>query len=258
MTTVPLHHKILGQGFPVIILHGLFGMLDNLLLMAKKLEDAGFMPILLDQRNHGRSPHTDTMDYTTMSEDVYRFMTDNWIHEAIVIGHSMGGKTALQLTARHESVVTKLIVIDIGVKKYEHGHDAVFEALFSIDIDSVTSRSDVESELLERLGDIGTVRFLMKNLTRNPEGGFQWKANLPTLFQSYENIIDAVKWDHPCQTDTLFIKGGQSRYILDEDWSEIQKYLPQAHLHTIEHAGHWLHVDAPDELFQQIIHFIKP
>lgn len=257
MTTVPLHHKILGQGFPVIILHGLFGMLDNLLLMAKRLEDAGFMPILVDQRNHGRSPHTNDMNYKVMSEDVYQFMTDNWIHEAIVIGHSMGGKTALQLTAHHEDMVSKLIVIDIGVKKYQHGHDAVFDALMSVKLDTVSTRGEVEDILMNKLGDMGTVLFLMKNLSRKPEGGFQWKANIQTLYDSYENIIDAVQWTHPCQTDTLFIRGGRSSYILDEDWPDISSFLPNARLHTIENAGHWLHVDAPDELFQKIIHFIQ-
>lgn len=255
--TVSLNHKILGQGQPVIILHGLFGMLDNLLLLAKRIEEAGFMPILIDQRNHGRSPHTDIMDYTLMSEDIYQFMTHNWIHNAIIVGHSMGGKTALQLTANHENVVSKLIVIDIGIKKYDHGHQAVFDALLSINIKSITSRNEVQKLLLNQLDDIGTVQFLMKNLTRNPKGGFEWKANIETLFKSYENILDSIKWSHPCETETLFVRGGKSPYILDEDIPDIQTYLPHSQFHTIEDSGHWIHVDAPDELFNQIIAFIR-
>ncbi len=253
---LPLNHKILGQGPPVIILHGLFGMLDNLLPLAKKIEDSGYMVILIDQRNHGRSPHSDEMNYMLMSEDVAQFMNDNWIHEAIIIGHSMGGKTALQLTANHESMVSKLVVIDIGIKKYQHGHHDVFDALFDVDLSTIESRSDVQDILMSKLNHLGTVQFLMKNLSRNPEGGFEWKANLKALHLQYENIVDGIKWDHPCDTETLFIKGEKSPYILEEDKADIQNVLPNSRFSTIADAGHWVHVDAPDELFNQIIDFI--
>lgn len=254
--TVSLNHKIIGQGPPVIILHGLFGMLDNLLLLAKRLEEAGYMAILIDQRNHGRSPHTLEMDYQLMSDDLAHFMSDNWIHDATIIGHSMGGKTALQFTAEHENMVSKLVVIDIGIKKYHHGHDQVFDALFAVPIDTVESRSQVQDILMSKLNDKGTVQFLMKNLSRDPNGGFNWKANLHTLHLRYENIIDGVKFNHPCDTETLFIRGGKSNYIHDDDIQDIKKVLPHAHFNTIEHASHWVHVDAPDELFSQINDFI--
>jgi len=254
--TVSLNHKIIGHGPPVIILHGLFGMLDNLLLLAKRIEEAGYMAIMIDQRNHGRSPHTSEINYQLMSDDLAHFMSDNWIHDAVIIGHSMGGKTALQFTAEHENMVSKLVVIDIGIKKYQHGHQEVFDALFSVPIDTIESRSQAQDILMSKLNDKGTVQFLMKNLSRDPNGGFNWKANLQTLHQCYENIIDGVKFNHPCDTETLFIRGGKSNYINDNDIPDIKMVLPHARFYTIENASHWVHVDAPDELFQQIIEFI--
>jgi pimeloyl-ACP methyl ester carboxylesterase len=252
-----LNYKIIGKGKPIIILHGLFGMLDNWLNMAKKLDEAGYMVILVDQRDHGRSEHSSDFSYPLLSEDLFHFMEDNWIHEAILIGHSMGGKTGLQFISEHESMVTKFIVIDIGIKKYEGGHQEVFDALFSIDIESVQSRNEVENAMMSRLHDYGTVQFLMKNLTRKKDGGFEWKMNLTLLFANYEKILDGITFTHPCFTETCFIKGSDSNYILDEDMGEILKSLPKARLITIPDAGHWVHADKPNELFNEIIDFIR-
>jgi esterase len=252
-----LNYKIIGQGKPVIILHGLFGMLDNWLNMSKKLEASGYMVILIDQRDHGRSEHTDDFSYPLLADDLYRFMEDNWIHDAVLIGHSMGGKTSLQFVADHESSISKMIVIDIGIKKYKGGHQDVFDALFAVDLNQAQSRNDVQNVLMQHLHNLGTVQFLMKNLTRQKEGGFEWKMNLTLLHQKYQNILDGITFSHICDTDTLFIRGDLSDYIVDDDWNSIQKMLPKAKLKTIKDAGHWVHVDQPDELFSTIIDFIK-
>lgn len=253
----PLNYKIIGQGKPIIILHGLFGMLDNWLSTAKRLESEGYMAILVDQRDHGRSGHTDDFSYPLLAEDLYHFMEENWIHDAILIGHSMGGKTSMQFVAEHESMISKLIIIDIGIKKYTGGHQDVFDALFAVDINAVQSRDQVQQILMQHLNDIGTVQFLMKNLSRNKDGGFEWKMNLHLLYSKYQNILDDIKFSHPCDTDTLFVRGGRSRYIADEDWLEISKYFQNSRLKTIQDAGHWVHVDQPDELFETIIDFIR-
>lgn len=255
--TPSLNYKIIGQGKPVIILHGLFGMLDNWLNIAKKLEKEGYMAILIDQRDHGRSPHTTDFSYPLLADDLYHFMEENWIHDAILIGHSMGGKTVLQFMTEHDSMVSKVIVIDIGIKKYSGGHKEVFDALFAVDIDSVQNRDEVESVMIAALQDIGTVQFLMKNLTRKKSGGFEWKMNLPLLFEKYNNILDAITFDSPCLTETCIVRGGKSDYITDDDYIGMLKVLPGAHLVTIPEAGHWVHVDRPNELFTSINDFIR-
>lgn len=251
-----LNYKIIGQGQPIIILHGLFGMLDNWLNIAKKLESAGFMPILVDQRDHGRSERTHDFNYKLLASDLATFLEENWIHDAILLGHSMGGKTVLQYMAEHDSGISKSIIVDIGIKKYKGGHQEVFDALFAVDLLKVSSRNEVEDILSNHLNDFGTVQFLMKNLTRIPEGGFEWKMNLGLLHKNYLNILDAINFEHPTDTPTLFIRGDQSNYILDEDWPEILKNIPHAELKTIKNAGHWVHADQPDELFQMIIDYI--
>ncbi len=252
-----LSFRIIGQGTPVIILHGLFGMLDNWLTIAKKLEAQGFMPILIDQRDHGRSQHTDDFNYHLLANDLYQFMEDNWIHETYLIGHSMGGKVALQFMADHASLIKKLVIVDIGMKKYPGGHEEVLKALNSIDIYQLNSRDEAENELYKILKDTGTVQFLMKNLTRTKEGGYEWKMNLKLLEKKYKNILAEITYEHPVFTEVLFIKGEKSDYLLDEDISTIQQVMPNSRFITIPNAGHWVHVDQPDELFHNIIDFIR-
>ncbi len=143
-----LNYRIIGEGQPVIILHGLFGMLDNWITIGKKLSDAGYMTILIDQRDHGRSEHTSEFNYKVLSDDLYQFMEDHWIHSAILIGHSMGGKTALQFVADHTTDIRKLIVVDIGVKAYPGGHEDVFKALLSVDLSKIKKRDEAEKTIL--------------------------------------------------------------------------------------------------------------
>jgi pimeloyl-ACP methyl ester carboxylesterase len=252
-----LHFKILGQGRPVIILHGLFGMSDNWLTIARKLEENGFMPILIDLRDHGRSDHTQAFSYPLLSEDLLHFMEEHHIFKADIIGHSMGGKVGLQFANENESMVSSLIVVDMGIKRYDRGHDSIFSALKAIPIDTMASRHQAEKILVERLKDISTVQFLMKNLSRNKDGGFHWKMNLNLLIDNYENILRQIEFEHICQTKTLFIKGGLSDYILEKDEDDILKVLPNASFCTIPLAGHWVHADQPDELFSEIIDFYK-
>jgi esterase len=254
---ISLNHKIIGQGDPIVILHGLFGTLDNWATFGKRFEDKGYMSFLLDQRDHGRSPHTDQFDYQHLADDLYHFLEDNWIHETVLIGHSMGGKTGLKFVADHGHMISKFVCIDIGIKQYVHGHQDVFDALHAVDIDRVESRDEVQSVLMEHLHDLGTVLFLMKNLSRRKEGGFEWKMNLPLLYKDYDNILAAIDFDTPCEVETLFIRGANSRYIIDDDIPAIKASLPNSTIITIPDAGHWVHVDKPIELFDQIIAFIS-
>jgi esterase len=252
-----LNYKVYGSGQPLVILHGLFGMLDNLQLLARKLEQAGYMVYLVDQRDHGKSPHTEVFNYEVLAEDLNQFLEDNWLHQVILIGHSMGGKTAMQFVSHYTTDIRKLIVVDIAPKAYPRGHESVFDALLSIDLAGLSSRNDAEEMLMSKLNDIGTVQFLMKNLSRKKEGGFEWKMNLPLLHQSYPNILSEITTDHPVGLDVLFIQGEHSGYILDSDKEDILKKFPDAKFELIPDAGHWVHADAPDALYQSVIRFIE-
>lgn len=252
-----LNHKIMGQGEPILILHGLFGMLDNWQSMGKRLADAGYMVILLDQRDHGRSPHTDQFSYDVLAEDLRHFMEENWIYKATLLGHSMGGKTALTFLSGHEDMVSRLLVVDMGIKQYQGGHQDVFEALQAVPLNTLSSREEAELILTEHLADQGVVQFLLKNLTRKKEGGFAWKMNLALLFKEYRHILAPVTFDHPVSVPVCFIRGEKSDYILDADMPAIRKVLPSASFTTIPAAGHWVHADQPDELFRVIMNCIR-
>ncbi|MBK8393545.1 MAG: alpha/beta fold hydrolase [Saprospiraceae bacterium] len=154
-----LNYKTFGEGMPVIFLHGLFGMLDNWQTFAKKMADEGYMVFLLDQRDHGKSPHTEAFTYELLSEDLANFLNTQWIHKAIIIGHSMGGKTALTFTRDHEDVIEKLIVIDVAPKKYNGGHESIFQALLGIDLQSFDDRNEIYDHLKTQISDEGTLLF---------------------------------------------------------------------------------------------------
>ena len=268
-----LNFKEFGTGEPVVILHGLFGTLDNWQGIAKKLS-AEYTVFILDLPNHGRSPHTEgEIDYETMSDALAEFMLHHWIYEARVIGHSMGGKLAMQFALSNPDIVKKLAVIDIAPKRYKTGHQDVFDALFSVDLSLLNDRKEAEAMLMDKLkGDTGTVQFLLKNLTRNnpfnkdePENAqntqntegshFEWKMNLQGLFDNYDNILQAPVGD-PFVKPTLFIRGGNSPYIKDTDTQYIAPLFPKATLETIEGAGHWVHADKPKELYESLNHFL--
>ena len=219
-----LNFKSFGQGFPVIILHGLFGMLDNWQTIAKKLANQ-YTVYIVDQRNHGRSPHFPDFNYQVLADDLQSFMEDNWIYEAHIIGHSMGGKTAMQLALAYPEIVKKLIVVDIAPKQYQAGHQAIFEALLSLDLATINNRKEAATHLGAMIKDPGTQQFLLKNLSRNSNGQYEWKMNLPVIHKYYERILENVQMEEPFQYPTLFIKGGQSNYIQEKDAPEIKKNL---------------------------------
>ena len=251
-----LNYKSFGAGFPIIIIHGLFGMLDNWQTIAKKLAD-NYLVYIVDLRNHGRSPHHADFDYDIMAEDLQIFLEDNWIYEAYIIGHSMGGKTAMQFALSYPDLVKKLVVVDIAPKQYSPGHQAIFEALLSLDLSTITSRKEAATHIQTKIPDIGTQQFLLKNLSRNKEGNYDWKMNLPVIHKNYPKILEnVVLSEQAFEKPTLFIKGGISNYILEEDLPAIQDFFPTATLETIPKAGHWVHATAPTELLALVDHFL--
>ncbi|MFT4664508.1 MAG: esterase [Polaribacter sp.] len=252
-----LKYKSFGSGEPVIILHGLFGTLDNWQTMAKRLAE-NFTVFIIDQRNHGKSPHMDDISYPLMAEDLRIFMEDHWMYDAHIIGHSMGGKTAMQFALDNPDMVNKLVVVDIAPKAYVGNHELIFEALFDVPLDTLKSRSEAAKVLEAKMGnDSGTIQFLLKNLTRNQEGQYNWKMNLPVLFKDYENILAAVNGEEIFDKEALFIKGGKSNYILPEDIEEIRLLFPEAKFEEVAKSGHWVHAEAPEALYQLMISFLK-
>ncbi len=253
---VELYHKVLGQGDPLLILHGLFGTSDNWQTIGKLLSEH-YTVYLVDQRDHGRSPHTAEINYTLMAEDLRHFMESNWIFKAHIMGHSMGGKTAMQFALHNPDMVDQLIVVDIAPKNYTGGHEDIFDAILALDLNTIESRAEAEFFLQKKLHDRSVVQFLMKNLTRSKEGRYEWKMNLPVIHQNYEVILDNVEDKQAFEGDALFIRGANSNYIQDSDWQIILKQFPKASLATIPNAGHWVHAEQPMLLLQAVQQFLK-
>jgi pimeloyl-ACP methyl ester carboxylesterase len=239
----------------MIILHGLFGTSDNWQTHAK-LFAQNHVVYLIDQRNHGHSPHTDEMDYYAMADDVKEIFDEEKISNAILMGHSMGGKTAMFFAQEHAHLIDKLIVVDMGIKKYPPHHQLIFEALMAVDLDKVKTRKEVETIVSSYFQDQTIIQFLLKNLYWTDREQLAWRMNLQVLYRDIENILVAIP-NKVCNLPTLFLRGGKSNYVLDEDWDDIKHHFPQATLQTIEKAGHWVHAEAPKEFYEAINEFIK-
>ncbi len=250
-----LNHKIFGQGPPLIILHGLFGMLDNWQTLGRRWGEDHTV-FLVDLRNHGRSPHVPEHDYPSMAEDVVNFMAENGMYEASILGHSMGGKVAMQMALHHADQVSKLVVVDIAPKAYPGGHEVILEALQGVNLSTVEERSEADASLQTRIEEMGIRQFLLKNLSRQKEGGYRWKMNLPVLIEHYQEVLANIEEGYPYEGSALFVRGDRSRYIQDEDIPNILDHFPQARVETVVDAGHWVHAEQPQALFDRVTAFL--
>lgn len=250
-----LNYKTFGQGEPLIILHGLFGMLDNWQTLGRKLGEH-FTVFILDQRNHGRSPHAEPHDYPAMAEDLKNFMENHLIMRSHLLGHSMGGKTVMQFALSYPDMVDKLIVVDIAPKTYPGGHQEIFEALSQLKLEGEKSRVAIDQQLAERIPQRSIRQFLLKNLARDPDKGFRLRMNLPVIYRDYEKILQPPEREDTFRGETLFIRGANSPYVQDEDLDLIREFFPQAGLQTIEGAGHWVHAEKPRELLSAVQNFL--
>lgn len=251
-----LNYKVIGEGDPVIILHGLFGMLDNWQTFGKELAK-NYTVYLVDQRDHGRSPKTDEFTYKLLAEDIKALMDEHWICSSRFIGHSMGGRTCMHFAMEYPDMVDQMMIVDMGVKSYTGGHESIIQALQSVPISKVKSRGEVDSLLQKKIQDAGVRMFLLKNLTRNPQGGYEWKMNLALLASSYENIMMGIDPKLRSAVDCLFVKGGESDYILPEDMDGIKTIFTRAQVETIDFAGHWVHAQRPEELLKMTQNYFK-
>ncbi len=240
----------MGEGEPVIILHGFLGMLDNWKTFGRKLSE-DFNVFLIDQRDHGKSPWTDAFNYQLLAEDLLHFIESQELEKVNLIGHSMGGKTIMKFAEGHFDLINKMVVVDVAPVEYPRMHDYILRALNSITPSSFSSRNEVDEKLSEMIDEYGVRQFLMKNLKRNSEGGFQWKMNLKLLTDAYDNVSDDPV-NGPVLTDTLFVGGTKSNYITIESHDHIKQVFPNSSIKMIEGAGHWVHAEKPEELLMMV------
>ncbi|QRR01702.1 alpha/beta fold hydrolase [Dyadobacter sandarakinus] len=244
-------------GKPLIILHGVFGFLDNWLTISKTIADHGYQVFLVDQRHHGRSPHEGPLDFPTFASDLKAFIEDQALENPILVGHSMGGKTVMQYAVTYPGTFEKLVVVDIAPRSYPIHHTDILRGLNAIELATLASRHEAD-EVLSRYEPSLTVRqFLLKNLYRKDDGGFGWRFNLPLLTTDMGNVGAPVESDVQIKTPALFMRGAKSDYILDEDWEAILAIFPNAVLETIPDAGHWIQAEQPKLFVEKLISFLE-
>ena len=239
-----LHFHEQGQGEPLVILHGLFGSLDNWTAIARRLSDR-FRVFTIDQRNHGRSPHCAEMSYPLMAEDLRKFLAVQSVPDTHLLGHSMGGKTAMQLALLHPGLVRKLGVVDMAPRAYAPAHERLLNALATLDLASLQDRHEAATALKADVPDVSVRRFLLKNLARDSDGHLRWQFNLEGIRRSYAALNAALDAGRPYHGPALFIRGSRSDYVRDEDAPGILRLFPNAAFAAIPGAGHWVHADAP-------------
>lgn len=252
-----LHSKIEGTGQPLVILHGFLGMSDNWKTLATQFAANGYQVHLLDLRNHGRSFHSDDFSYELMAQDVYEYCQANHLQKINIIGHSMGGKVAMLLATNYPDLIQKLIVADIGPKYYAPHHQEILAGLNAVDFSTQPSRNEVDAILTAHIPDFGTRQFLLKSLYWQEPGQLAFRFNLAVFNQKITEIGKALPEQKVFTAPTLFIRGGNSSYILDEDLEKIQHHFPNMQLQTIPNAGHWLHAENPVLFYQFCIDFLQ-
>ncbi len=255
--TVPLHYSDSGDGPVILVLHGLFGSNRNWTTIVKQL-CKNYRVINVDLRNHGQSPHTDSMSYTAQSNDVFLLMDKLQLQSPIVLGHSMGGKIAMACVLRQPEMFGKLIVVDIAPVNYQHQFNSIFSALNNLPVSSLTSRSHADSELSRWIDNPVLRQFLLQNLQR-ADSGFEWRVNLPALTASIPDISVFPQGNEtPVEVPTLFIAGRESQHIRTEHHAAISHLFPNHQLVSIKNAGHWPHSEQPEAFMSVLNEFLEP
>lgn len=247
-----------GQGKPVIILHGIFGCSDNWVSIAKTFSGINevFIP---DQRNHGNSPHSDHFNYMVMTEDLVEFIDNHHIENPVIIGHSMGGKVAMNFSLQHPDIPRGLVVIDMSLRQYppRQIHQDIVDFMLSVDFNHIQSRADVENLLAQKIKEPRIRNYILKNLQRVHRDRFRWKPNVKAIYWNLEEMFESIDETASYNGPALFIRGGKSDYIPEADFPYLESKFTSAIFHTIEHATHWVHVDAPDEVSLEIRNFLQ-
>jgi len=253
-----LSSKIIGTGSKtIIILHGLMGMSSNWNSFAKKISLHGFKTHLVDLRNHGDSFHSEEFSYDLMADDLNYYAIENNIEKFSLIGHSMGGKTAMMFADKYPEKVESMVIVDILPKAYDSGLETILSALKSIELSKIYSRQEANLLLMNKIHDKSMRSFLLKNLSKNTDNRFYFKCNLEVLLKKLYEVEKAINCVKYFKNKVLFIKGANSDYINDEDFVIAKKMFPNSKLKSIENAGHWVHAENPIIFFEKTLIFLK-
>lgn len=251
-----LHSKIHGQGPPFIILHGFLGMGDNWKTLGRDFSDQGFEIHLVDQRNHGKSFHDDEFSYEILVEDLMKYCMFHELKDIILLGHSMGGKTAMLFAVTYPEMVSKLIVADIAPRFYPRHHHDILSGLSALNFNELQSRDQAEEVLSNYVTHGPTRKFLLKNVYWKEKGKMALRINLDALIENIDEVGEALPTHLTFGGDTLFLKGDRSEYISEEDENAIQRQFENAMIITINDAGHWLHAENPEGFFEAVMNFV--
>ena len=247
-----LNYKDIGEGgTPLLILHGLFGSLDNWKTPGKYLAQKRRV-ITVDQRNHGRSFWSNEFNYDILADDLKGLVDELQLTSFHLMGHSMGGKTAMRFAQKYPEHIDQLVSVDMGIKAYPMHHELILKGLNALNLNEISSRGEAEQALSEYIDNLGVRQFLLKNLYWVEKGQLGWRINIPVLEQKMPEILQALPDSPTVDCDALFIYGGQSNYIVDADKNSIRTLFPKAKFIEIKEAGHWIHAETP-ELFLQTV-----
>ncbi|WP_370173831.1 alpha/beta fold hydrolase [Leeuwenhoekiella palythoae] len=254
-----LHSSITGSGKPFVILHGFLGMGDNWKTLANQFAEAGYQMHLVDQRNHGRSFHSDTFNYEVLAEDLKNYCQEHDLKDIVLLGHSMGGKTAMLFAMRYPEYINKLIIADIAPKYYAPHHQQILKGLTALseNHEARTSRGNADDFLKEYISDWGTRQFLLKNLYWQKDKTLALRVNLPVLKREVEAIGEGLPTQTVYEGATLFLNGLKSDYITEDDKPLIKAHFPAAEIIGIEKAGHWLHAENPKDFYAEVMKFLE-
>jgi esterase len=252
-----LNYRVLGEGKPIVILHGFLGVSDNWQTFARSLAPLGFSVYLFDLRNHGLSPHNPEHTYAVMAADVAFMLSELKIHNPIIMGHSMGGKVTMKLANDFPNSMKAMIIVDIAPYAYPPHHQTIFKGLLSVDLNVIKTRLEADEKLAETITDLSMRQFLLKNLYWKEEGQLAWRFNIDALANAIEIIGEATLPDSPNFLPALFAYGEDSDYVNPTRISEISASFPSAKFIGIQGAGHWVHAQQPAKLQSVVLDFVK-
>ncbi|TYA74593.1 alpha/beta fold hydrolase [Seonamhaeicola marinus] len=252
-----LHSNILGEGKPFVILHGFLGMSDNWKTLGRQFSELGFQVHLVDQRNHGRSFWNDDFSYEVLAEDLKVYCETHGLEDIVLLGHSMGGKTAMLFSCLYPEFVSKLLVADISPRFYPVHHQSILEGLSALDFSEIKSRGEADKVLGNYVTDFGTRQFLLKNLYWVEKGQLGLRVNLEVLKNEVSEIGESLPVHLNFEKKALFLKGDRSEYIGYEDERLILNQFTQAEIATIANSGHWLHAENPKDFYKAVVDFVS-
>ena len=254
-----LYYRHYGHGQPLVILHGLLGISDNWVTFGRQISELGYHVFIPDQRNHGHSPHHPVFNYYALADDLGEFLEHHKIKEPVLLGHSMGGKVAMRFTLENPEMVSKIIVVDTSLRTYVrfNHHLKLIDAMLSVDFDQVRTRHEAEKILKQKISEERIIKFLLKNLYWKEKHRLGWRPDLRSISYHVDSMYDGVFYSTRFPGPALFIRGGQSDYILEEDYQAIYNNFPLAKIRTIDNGSHWVHADEPGTFYTMVTDFLR-